>query len=72
MATKDWKKTIDTQNYIEWMNKNRIYVGVINSNGLWKNPHKGWSFTILNRNSIKNFKTKTSAMKFARSYMKKH
>jgi len=67
MALKDWKKTRHKSNSQGWKNKktgkNILFLQFMSDNY--------WSF-IQEGKTIKNFKTKSKALAYAKSYMRKH
>ena len=67
MAIKDWKKTRNKLNSQGWKNKktgkNILFLQFMSDNY--------WSF-IQEGKTIKNFKTKSQALKYAKAYMRKH
>ncbi len=68
MAIKDWKKIGKSKEfeYEFWHNNKRTKVVVT------KFPlNKGWG-VFRNKQWLKSFRTKSTALKFAKSYMRKH
>ena len=76
MATKDWIKTDNTQEKIRWQNKkngNIVFVHNLKK-GFYIKDYIGVEVMGNNAQNIlsKEFKTKSKAMKFSRSYMRKN
>ncbi len=63
MALKDWKKE---EGYYVWKNKSKVIQ--IQSDGF---KHFVW-FSWLKKSDTRQFKTKSAALRFAKSYMRKH
>ena len=80
MATKDWKKIIDRKTKIEWVRKidksNFIMLDYVKENFLGRGNKEGWRFYVRDAPSGINYsryaKTKSQALKFAKSYMRKN
>lgn len=68
MTLKDWKKVGDGE-YLNKKNSDRLIIDRLHFNKRGK-----WSVELSGRTneSLKSFKTKASALKFARAYMKKN
>ncbi|MBU0894850.1 MAG: hypothetical protein KKF48_02780 [Nanoarchaeota archaeon] len=70
MALKDWKLKFKTKGQILWINeKKEKLVQITDDYG------KGWNYASWGRNEkskYKHFKTKSQALKLAKSYMRKH
>jgi len=68
MATKDWEKDREKSNIITWWNNNKkegvSIVQFMNNNGKWSFTSEG--------KTIKDFKTKSQALAYAKSYMRKN
>jgi len=67
MAIKDWKKTYELENFTRYESK-KLTIGI------WENPNE---VSVLNNKNMetihtRTFKTKSQALKYARSYMRKH
>jgi len=68
---KDWKKTYSSNIGIIWRNKKKEKIVSLNKLA-W---NQGWDVGIYSSgkwNDAKRFKTKSQAIKYARSYMRKH
>lgn len=75
MALKDWKQIKSTEwnrKYAYSVYNNIDFVKIMNHDP--NDKTRKYSVVILNHNkkSVRYFKTKTEALKFARAYMKKH
>jgi len=74
MATKDWKTTYNSKHIIIYENRlftSKNYLTTLSVHKyISKNTYK-WSVAINNKMK-KSFKTKSAALKFAKSYMRKH
>ena len=70
MALKDWKKIMMKD---EWLNTTKKYHSIIIVD---KNTSGNWNFIVGsasgNRECKRMFKTKSQALKFAKSYMRTH
>lgn len=71
MALKDWIKTRDNKEHIEFRKKNYPGTGYSEVSIIKDMRNSIYSVHIPYR-SIEHFRTKTSALKFAKSYMKNH
>ena len=74
MATKDWKKETDTSKMILYVNKynNKFNVDVFYYRFHYKNKWLVKTAITDESLKIKTFKTKSQALKYAKSYMRKH
>lgn len=73
MALKDWKKTENSKSYIKFYHKTKELIIRID---LFKPEKYGYTVNISDFREYtlehKDFKTKSQALKYARSYMRKH
>ena len=70
MAVKDWEKQIEDKDYIEWKHKEDFrWVGINRLDESFSTKTKKWHVGG-NRINEKDFKTKSQAMSFAKSYMR--
>jgi len=75
MATKDWKKTKNTKNHIQFEQRGNNNRWAETLNIIYFKPI--WEITISydissDHHTKVPFKTKTQALKYARAYMRKH
>lgn len=72
MALKDWKKTQNKKDWIQYNKKNDMYW---NSDYVSIEPFKdNWTVStiLFEGDNEKSFKSKSQALKFAKSYMRKN
>jgi len=72
MALKDWKKTYDGKIRLKFIGNNNWVEIERNYNDIYDSSTKRvwWFFT--QKQKPRKFKTKSQALKFAKSYMRKH
>ena len=81
MSLKDWKKTKQTNNIISWNNgKVELFISRTGNYGISSNKvTTSWSILLRKMSALasdyiklKDFKTKSQALKYAKLYMRKH
>ncbi|MFW5794153.1 MAG: hypothetical protein ACOCV1_01600 [Bacillota bacterium] len=72
MALKDWKKTVDERSELEFRNKKTGDIISFDKATSQDLRYMIWDFYINKKQQIESFKTKSEALKYAKSYMEKH
>ena len=74
MAIKDWKKITNKKDHLAWEKKNGDFQVMIYNFKGWKGRYfeRGNGNIRWEPSNIRNFKTKSQALKYAKSYMRKH
>jgi len=72
MALKDWKKETKKKKFIHFSNRKNESLYIWKTHYSYESLRGRWHVDASRMKSQKNFKTKSQALKFAKSYMRKH